>query len=158
MADTPEFLAGRLRSEGEKAAAFLSSLTAGQWQQLVYTEGAPWTVQQVLMHFLATEQSIYRLVEDVAAGGPGAPEGFDIDAYNARKVAELADTPVEELLRQFGQQRARMTALVAGLEPGKLEQRGRHPFLGVAPLSDIIRLVYRHNQIHLRDVKRALSL
>jgi hypothetical protein len=98
------------------------------------------------------------LVENVAGGGPGAPEGFEIDAYNARKVAELADEPVELLLEQFGQQRARMTALVAGLEAGKLECRGRHPFLGIVPLSEIIRLVYRHNQLHLRDVKRVLTV
>ena len=47
--------------------------------------------------------------------------------------------------------------VVAHMTPEDLPKVGRHPFLGAAPLEDIIKLLYRHNQIHQRDVRRLLS-
>jgi hypothetical protein len=38
-----------------------------------------------------------------------------------------------------------------------LERIGRNPFLGEVPLVEIVKLIYRHNQIHLRDLKRLLK-
>jgi hypothetical protein len=35
-----------------------------------------------------------------------------------------------------------------------LLHQGRHPFLGRAPLSEIIKIIYRHNQIHLREIRQ----
>jgi hypothetical protein len=38
-----------------------------------------------------------------------------------------------------------------------LAKQGRHPFLGTASLSDMIKLMYMHNQIHIRDIRRMLA-
>jgi hypothetical protein len=47
--------------------------------------------------------------------------------------------------------------MVAEMDNNDLEIQGRHPFLGVAPLSDIIKLIYRHNQIHIREIRKTLT-
>ncbi len=155
--DTPQSLADRLSEDGQKTSLFFENLSPEQWQTEVYTEGTHWTIRQVLAHFVSSEVSFNRLLENVLAGGSGTPEDFDLDVYNERKVAQLNNSTIDELLRQYGQARQSNVTLVSGLSPEDLSRQGRHPFLGVAPLTDMIKLIYRHNQIHLRDVRRLLG-
>jgi hypothetical protein len=44
-----------------------------------------------------------------------------------------------------------------GLSADDLVKTGRHPWLGIAPLEDMIQLLYRHNQIHQRDIRKLLA-
>jgi hypothetical protein len=155
--DTPQSLADRLLEDGQKTSLFFENLSPEQWQTVVYMESSHWTIRQVLAHFVSSEVSFNRLLENILAGGAGTPEDFDIDVYNERKVAQLRNSTVDELLRQYRQARQSNVTLVSSLSPQDLTRQGRHPFLGVAPLTDMIKLIYRHNQIHLRDVRRLLG-
>jgi len=157
MPDTPEFLSERLRAEGAKTLVFFRALTLQQWEAPVYTEGAHWSVRQVLAHFVAAESGITRLVENILAGGKGTPEDFDLNAYNERKVEALKEAVPEALLEQFSQLREKTAMLVRGFQPDDLEKSGRHPWLGAAPLGEIVKLMYRHNQIHQRDIRKAFE-
>jgi hypothetical protein len=154
MADTPQGLSERLLREGEKVLAFFKTLGSEQFEIAVYSEGAEWCVREVLAHFVSTERAFFNLIENVLSGGSGAPEGFDIDSYNQRNVEMLKSMAVSDLLDEFRELRTRTVALVSNLDVEQLQRLARHPFLGVVPLIDIIKLVYRHNQIHLRDVRR----
>jgi hypothetical protein len=158
MTDTPVHLAERLKAEGEKTVQFFESLSNPQLAVQVYTEGTNWTIRQVLAHFVATEDSLNRLVTNISAGGPGAPENFNIDAYNERKVANLQDVSERELLTRFKEYRRKNIDVVENFRSEDLVKTGRHPFLGVAQLEEIIKLIYRHNQIHLRDIRRVLQV
>lgn len=157
MADTPEHLAERLKVEGEKTLHFFHGLSPEQWERRVYTEGSCWTIRQVLAHFTVSEASFARLIGDILAGGQGAPENFQIDYFNERTVGKLeAATPIE-LLEKYVDLRSRFTALVQGLHPDDLLKTGRHPYLGVATIEDIIKLLYRHNAIHIREIRRIIA-
>jgi hypothetical protein len=157
MADTAVHLAERLRAEGKKTRAFFSALTPEQWNQVIYTEGACWSVQQVLAHFVTSEASMARLVQNIQAGGSGTPADFDLDAYNERKVAGLGEASTDELLDRHAELRQQFADQVARMSLEDLGKTGRHPFLGMASLEDIVKLVYRHNQIHLREVRRIVG-
>jgi hypothetical protein len=157
MPDTPEFLSERLRDEGAKTLAFFRALTPQQWETPVYTEDAHWSVRHVLAHFVAAESGITRLVENILAGGQGTPEDFDLNAYNERKVNALKEASREELLEKFSQLRQLSSTLVRGLHPEDLAKSGRHPWLGPASLGEIVKLMYRHNQIHQRDIRKAFE-
>jgi len=154
MSDTPAFLAERLLNEGQKTIEFYKAVEPSQWEKVVYTEGMCWTVQQVLAHFVATERAIQRLMKNILEGGPGSPEGFEIDVYNERKVAGLKESTPRELIEQFGLLRQNSVTLVSNMTQDDLNRRGRHPFLGVTELAEIIKLLYRHNQIHQREVRK----
>jgi hypothetical protein len=43
------------------------------------------------------------------------------------------------------------------MQPADLANTGRHPFLGWVAVEDIIKMLYRHDQIHLRDLRRLLK-
>lgn len=158
MSDTPQWLSERLINEGEKTIAFFKNISPDQWDIEVYTEGSHWHVHQVLAHIAMSEHSLCRLVENIAGGGPGSPLNFDLNEYNERKVSQVLDKQPDELIDLFRLNRLRTAQVTATLTAEDLARTGRHPFLGDATLSDIIKIIYRHNQIHIRDLRKILKL
>jgi len=157
MSAAISFLAERLRAEGEKVVAFFSLLTPDQWQQLVYTEGAEWRVRNVLAHFVTAEGGLLKLFESIRNGGPGAPQDFSIDRYNASQQEKAKDLSPQDLLAQFRAVRAGTVAWVSSLADADLEKQGRHPFLGLTSLAEMIKMVFLHNALHLRDLRRIVG-
>ncbi len=157
MPETPAFLAERLKTEGQKMRVFFIALTDAQWNVVVYSEGAEWTARSILAHLVTAEQGFVRLFASICEGGTGVSETFDIDRYNARQQEKTRELSVLELLDQFTAVRAQMATWVSTRSPTDLERRGRHPFLGVTSLAEMIKMVYRHNQIHYRDLRKALG-
>jgi uncharacterized protein (TIGR03083 family) len=157
MPDTPASLSAKLKSEGEKVFAYFSALGPEQWQQVVYSDSAEWTVRSVLAHLVSAEQGFLKIFASIRADGPGASDDFDIDRYNAAHQEKLADVPPVELLTRYQTVRAEMTAFAASLTDADLQKQGRHPALGITSLADMLKMVYLHNTMHLRDVKRVLD-
>jgi len=58
---------------------------------------------------------------------------------------------------QFEVARAATAAMVAGMAEADFDRIGRHPWFGRVPLEQMLKLVYRHNMLHERDVRRALE-
>ena len=151
---TPAWLAERLKKEGERVVAYFSSLTDAQWNTEVYSEGATWTIRNVLAHFVTSERGLLRLFDRIRGGGPGAAEDFSIDYYNARQQEKTRNLVPEELLKQYVEVRADMVEWVSRLSQEDLSVEGRHPFLGQVPLVEMVKMIYLHNQIHFRDIRK----
>ncbi len=156
MSETTE-LAEKLKTEGEKFASYFAGLNDDQWQAEVYTEGATWTIRNVLSHFVTSERGLVRLFEQIRQGGPGAADDFSIDRYNARQQEKTQNLTPAELLQQYKSVRADSIAWVSGLNDAELEIQGRHPWLQQTTLREMIKMLYLHNQLHYRDIKKALS-
>jgi hypothetical protein len=154
---TPTWLAERLKKEGEKVTAYFSTLTDGQWQSEVYTEGDTWTVRHVLAHFVTSERGLLKLFKEICAGGMGVSDDFSIDHYNARQQEKAKDLTPQELLAQFAKVRADTVEWVAGLSQDDLVIEGRHPFLGQVQLVEMLKMIYLHNQIHFRDFRKLVE-
>jgi hypothetical protein len=150
-------LAEKLKSEGEKFAAIFDGLGDDQWQTEVYTEGTTWTIRNVLSHFVTSERGLLKLFEQIRQGGPGSLEEFSIDRYNASMQARTKDLTPQELLEQYKSIRADSIAWTFSLSDTDLEIQGRHPFLGMTTIREMIKMLYLHNQLHYRDMKKALK-
>jgi hypothetical protein len=157
MPETPASIAERMAREGQKTLEFFKALTPEQMLAPIYSEGSVWAVRDVLAHFVSAESGITRLIENILAGGSGTPEDFDLDTYNERKVASLREASADDLLGQFETLREISVSLVRRLQQADLAITGRHPWLGVATIEDILKIIYRHNHIHQRDIRRALN-
>ena len=94
-------LAQKLKSEGEKLPAFFSGLTDAQWTKEVYTEGAVWSIRNILAHLMMSEGSLVRLFERIRQGGEGVAEDFEIDRYNAHQQEKAKELTPPELLEQY---------------------------------------------------------
>jgi hypothetical protein len=157
MSITVDRLVNRLLQEKEKTIHFFQELKPEDWQKEVYSEGARWRIIDILKHLVTAESGVMRLIVNILDGGNGVPEDFDLDYYNEHHVEKLENSTSEELLEDFVSLRNQTVAMVSSLEEGDLSKTGRHPFLGVAPVEDIVKLMYRHNQIHQRDVRRLVG-
>jgi hypothetical protein len=156
MIDTPSRLAERLETEGAKTLEIFRALLPAQWEIIVYTDGSAWTIRQLLAHFVTAESGILGLIDNIIGGGAGSPEDFDIDRYNEKKVSAVGDELPDSLIRKYEQIRLATIEKVRSLQAEDLLRMGRHPFLGRVPLADIIKLIYRHNQIHQRDFRKLI--
>jgi uncharacterized protein (TIGR03083 family) len=152
-----ERILDRLHDEGAKAASFFADLPEASWRQQVYIAGSGWTVREVLAHFVSAERTFIHYLRQALTDGPGVDRDFDIDAFNEHQVESLRGERLAALLDAFRQARAEMTSLVGTLTAADLERPGYHPWFGETVFKDMIQLVYRHNMIHLRDIRRALA-
>jgi len=154
MTDSPERLAERLASEGQKTIDFFSNLPDPLWFMTIYEEGTLWQVRQILAHLVSAEAANRQLIQAIMVGSPGAPLDFNIDIFNEKEVKSLASQPNQELIDQFKRLRQETIEFVLSLRTDDLQKQGCHPFFGVAALEDIIKLIYRHGQIHVRDIRK----
>ena len=150
-------IAEKLRSEGEKFVGIFSALTDEQWQTEVYTEGTTWTIRNVLSHFVTSERGLVKLFEQIRQGGSGAADDFSIDRYNESQQKKTQDLPVAELIELYKSTRAETVTWVSGLKESELEIVGRHPFLEQTTLREMVKMLYIHNQVHYRDLKKVLK-
>ena len=151
-----ERLSRRLIEEGEKTGEFFRSLPPVFLDMELYTDGSHWKVGQIMAHFLATEIGIFALISSILDGNPGTPEDFDLNRYNEKKITEYFDLPLSVLIDRFLEQRLRNALALRGFTDKQLQTQGRHPYLGFTQIEEIIKLLYRHNQIHQRDIRRLL--
>jgi hypothetical protein len=150
-------LVEKLKSEGEKFVGIFSGLTDEQWNVEVYTEGATWTIRNVLAHFVTSERGLVKLFESIREGGAGAADDFSIDRYNESQQQKTKEFTPAELLEQYKSVRATSVEWVTGLKDAELEITGRHPFLDVTTIREMVKMLYLHNQIHYRDLKKVLK-
>ena len=157
MPDSPARLAERLRTEGEKSLEFFANLPEQAWEVEIYTDGAVWKLHQIIAHYASSEAAFGLLIEAILEGGSGAAEDFDLNRFNRKEVSKLSGLAYPELLRRYQEYRRENIARVARMLPADLERQGRHPFMGVTTMEEIIKMIYRHNQIHQREVRQALA-
>jgi len=147
----------RLRDEGDKVLALFEALTPEQWQTVIYTDGMTWTIKDLLAHQISAEREFQFYGRDVLNGGPGAPEDFDINRFNNHAVRQSADQTPEKLLAAFRATRQASIDFVTVIPSDQFTLQGRHPFFGLITLEDLFKLIYRHNMLHVRDLRRVLG-
>jgi len=157
MSNRQALILKRLMDEGRKTAAYFRALGDAELAQVVYTTGPQWQARDILAHFVSAEQTLLIYGRQVLAGGSGAPEDFIIDEFNAIQVSGLRGQPAEALVAQFETARAATAAMAAGMADTDFDRIGRHPWFGKVSLEQMLKLVYRHNMLHERDVRRALE-
>jgi hypothetical protein len=156
MSKRAKGLVARLQKGARKTQAIFDSLTDEQWQMTLYEEPLIWTMRDLLAHFLSAEEGLLRMAQNVAAGGEGAPEDFDYDAFNASEQTRLAGTEPEKLLTDLAAARQTTIAWVEALDEDALDRKGHHPALGEITLEDMINAIYGHQLMHVRDLRPLL--
>ena len=148
-----ESLIGKLEKGGLKTQEIFASLAADQWRRIIYDGPPAWNIRDLLAHLVSAEPRLLQIAQDVAAEGPGAPVGFDLDAFNAEEQRRLMDKSPEELLSALARVRQLTLGWVRTLEDGKLDRLGRHPALGEVTLEVMITAIYGHQLLHMRDLR-----
>lgn len=154
MSEIIAHLQNRLESEGEKITRFFQELGESQWGMVIYENGGQCTLLHLLKHFVSVEQAFQWLIQDVLDGGIGAPEDFEIDEFNDAEVGRFSEYPPEDMIQVFQRLRKDSVSLTGSLSLDDLEKQGNHPYFGNTEVKKILKLLYTHNSIHMRDVRR----
>ena len=112
---------------------------------------------QCAFAFVTSERGLVKLFEQIRQGGGGVTDEFSIDRFNASQQEKTKELPFAELLEKYKSTRTETITWVSGLKEADLELTGRHPFLGETTLREMIKMLYLHNQIHYRDLKKVLK-
>jgi len=147
-----------LKKNLEEVIAFFSSLSSDQLRKQVYQDGARWTVQQVLAHFITIERSMQWLFKNILAGGGGAPEDFDLERFNRSQPKKLDGQSLNELITQFTAVRKDTISIVHAMSDADFDRRGRHAFHGPGKLERFIRWAFEHVCIHIDEIEKALQI
>jgi hypothetical protein len=148
----------KLIEEGQKTELYFSSLAEPEWGIRVYLDEMEWQVKDVLAHFISAEKSFLVLFDNIKILGQGTPEDFSIDKFNNSQVKKMKDLSYADLLVLFHETRNQTGKWVNDLSDEDMEKAGRHPAMGEAKLKDMIKMIYLHNQMHLRDLRSAIKL
>jgi uncharacterized protein (TIGR03083 family) len=157
MSAKHDLIRKRLHDEGDKLVSLFERLTPDQWQQTIYTDGMIWSIKDLLAHQISAERKFIFYGRDILNGGEGAPEGFQINAFNNAEVASMTDRTPEQLLTGMRSVRQETIDFVDNMQAADFDRRGRHPFFGMMSIEEMFKLIYRHNMMHTRDVRRALG-
>jgi hypothetical protein len=158
MTDRRAEIIAELEKNLKNSIFFFRSLSFDQLGVQVYTDGAKWTVKQVLAHFITIERSMHWLFKDILSGGSGSPDDFDVDRFNLTQPKKLDGLSVKELIEQFKSVREDTIAIVIGMTEQDLSREGMHAFHGHGQLERFIIWAYEHVRIHEDDIRKVLQI
>lgn len=157
MADRRGHLIHELEQGLGESLAFFKGLSSAELNTRVYQDGAQWTVQEILAHFITIERSMHWLFKDILSGGRGSPPDFDIDRFNRTQPKKLEGLAIDALIEKFQAVRTGTVAIVRTMQEEDLDREGVHAFHGRGRLERFIRWAYEHARLHEDDVRKALG-
>ncbi len=162
---TKQEIVDALRAFNERAQNFAAGLSPDDWTKTTYEQG--WNVKQAYCHLAGTTAGVPFMIALAAnprpprggAGGDGGTEAaFDIDAWNAREVAEREGKPIEEILAELKTGHENSVKAVQATSDELLAKEFRAPWGLVAPLGDVLmEMVNGHDRGHLTDIEKAVQ-
>jgi hypothetical protein len=157
MTDRRDAISAELEKSLTETVSLFRSLSPQELRTQLYQDGAQWTVQQVLAHFIAIERSMQWLFRDILAGGPGAPPDFDFERYNRAQTPKYDGLTLDELIERFQAVRQETIRIVREMKEEDLDREGMHAFHGHGRLDRFIRWAYEHVRIHEEDIRKRLG-
>jgi len=158
MKDRRDAITAELERNLSETVSLFQSLSPDELQTQLYSDGARWTVRQVLAHFVAIEGSMQWLFKNMLSGGPGAPPDFDFERFNRSQTPKFDGLTLDELIERFTAVRQETIRIVRGMKEEDLDREGLHAFHGRGRLERFIRWAYEHVRLHADDVRRVLKI
>ena len=141
----------KMEATHQKFKAFVTGLDAAVVQQP--SPANAWNPREITGHLVDAERAHRRFIEAVASGNPPTKlENFDLNAWNAGRIAKRADQTLAELLAAYDQERAATVAVLQGLPDDAWEKAGDHPALGHVTVEYVARVIGLHERAHLKEM------
>jgi CRISPR-associated endonuclease/helicase Cas3 len=154
MTERRAAIAAELEKGIAETVSFFKSLSPEELRAQVYQDGAQWTVQQVLAHFITIERSMQWLFKDILSGGHGTPADFDVNRFNLTQTRKYDGLALDELIERFRAVRQETIRIAREMKEEDLDREGMHAFHGKGKLDRFIRWAYEHVRIHEDDIRR----
>lgn len=141
----------KMQATHQKYKAYVTALAEDATAQP--SPGNAWNPREITSHLLDAERAHRRFIEAVASGNPPAKlENFDLDAWNAGRIAKRAGQSLAELLAAYDEERAQTVAVLQALPADAWEKTGDHPALGHVSIEYGARIIGLHERSHLQEM------
>lgn len=136
----------------------LNQLSPADWQTQIYSEGAQWTVADIIAHLIDSERGMSIHIHRIRQGQPTIPAEFDLEAWNRQLETRYPERKPGELQLALAETRTRTLNEMSQLEPEDWAKTGRHPARGEISINQYYETIYLHELMHSKDIRQALKL
>lgn len=151
MSTQLDAILSKMDATHQKYKAFVAALDDAAVQQPATSN--PWNPREITGHLVDAERAHRRFIEAVASGSaPARLENFDLNAWNAARVAKRAGQSLPELLEAYDLERAATVATLQALPEDAWAKEGDHPALGRVTVEFVARIIGLHERSHLQEM------
>ena len=147
----------RLQQARERLDAVLNRVPADLWERQIYSDGAQWTVRQLLIHLMLADHGQNNVLMGIAEGKNLIPEDYDLNRYNSGSVSKRQAVTVEEARAGLMQSRARLVEWLNQIDDAVLDQKGRHASLQILSIGQILEVMALHEEGHAADIEALVA-
>ncbi len=145
----------RLGEARAKTLSLIKDLSPAELERASTPHG--WTARDILAHLALSEADHRMAIDHQDQARKLAEDGFDLNAWNARRLAEVDGLSVHEILERLAQERAVTLALLEATEEATLaEETIFHPVFGELEVGKVFRIIAYHERMHHTDLVQAL--
>jgi len=153
MADRKQALIESVETARREVLDGAAGFTAEQWSRASANEG--WSMKDTLAHLSSIEARLRAMLQLVLDGGSWPVDAPDLDAYNARCVAERRAWPPEQVIAELRASGAETRRFLEALQPDDLDRRWTHPTRGEVTLGALVEIIPRHLHEHGEQILAA---
>jgi hypothetical protein len=153
MADRKQALIESVEAARREVLDGAAGFTAEQWSRASANEG--WSTKDTLAHLSSIEARLRAMLQLVLDGGSWPADAPDLDAYNARCVAERRAWPPEQVMAELRSSGAETRRFLEALQPDDLDRRWMHPARGEVTLGALVEIIPRHLREHGEQILAA---
>ena len=155
--DTKVLIFQKLSAARQALLATLDDLEPQQWEKIVYSEHADWSIKDLFGHLMDSERSMTRLIDLIKEGGEGVPPNFDLNRWNARTIKKTTDLSIDQIRGEMTINRGRLLEMLYDLPDEDWSKKGRHGSLQVMSVEEILNQISDHENQHLADILHVLE-
>jgi len=147
----------RLQKSRQRLNAALDGVPAELWEQQIYSDGAQWTLRQLLIHLMLADHGQNTIILGIAEDKNLIPEDYDINRYNSSSVGKRQSVTVDEAREGLAQSRAHLIEWLHQADESVLDKEGRHASLQIMSIMQIFNLMSRHEESHAADIEALIA-
>lgn len=147
----------RLQQAREHLNSVLDRVPEGLWEQQIYSDGAQWTLRQLLIHLALADHGQNNVLMGIAEGKNLIPEDYDLNRYNSGSVNKKKDMTIEEARTGLAQSRARLVEWLNQTDEAVLDNQGRHASLHILSIAQILDVMANHEEGHTTDIEAMIA-
>jgi uncharacterized protein (TIGR03083 family) len=155
MTDRKQELHGAITAARSDALEAVARLGPDQLARPTANEG--WSVKDILAHLSSIEARIRSMCQFGLDGRQWPADDGDINAYNARCVAERRSWSGPALVAELEQSGRESLSLLERLAPEDLDRTFNHPTRGVVTIETLLSIIPRHLRGHTEEIEAALG-
>ena len=151
MSTIADEIIAKMNATHAKFLAHLAALDAATVNRRPADER--WSPREIVAHLIDAERAHRRFLQAVVSGSEmPAIENFDLDVWNAARVAKRAGLTVAEVLAELEKERAETLAYLPTIPDDAWARTGAHASLGTVSVEQVARIIGLHERLHLQEM------